>query len=71
MLIVVWIKLWVFGIQGPPPLPLFMNYLEEGLYRSFLEGVIFVSLVTLTDTSAELCILGDVGVSCHSSTDIE
>ena len=48
-----------------------MNYLEEGLYRSFLEGVIFVSLVTLTDTSAELCILGDVGVSCHSSTDRE
>ena len=36
LLIVVWRKLWVFGLRGTPPLPLFRNDLEEGIYCSLL-----------------------------------
>ena len=67
MLIVVWIKIWIFGLRGPPPLSLFRNDIEEGIYLRLLEGIIFVTRVTLTATA--LCIFGDGGVSFHSSTD--
>ena len=69
MLILVWRKLCIFGLWGPPPLPIFRNYLEEGLYRSFIEGVLSVTLVTIT--AIAICIFGAIGFSCQSSTDRE
>ena len=44
MLILVWRKLCIFGLWGPPPLPLFRNYLEEGFYHSLLEGLLLILL---------------------------
>ena len=66
MLMIFWRKLWLFGLQGPPPIPLFRNYLEEGLYCSLIEGLLFVTL-----TATSLCIFGAVGVICNSITDRE
>ena len=68
-MIVVWRNLWLFGLWGPPPIPLFRNDIEEGLYCSLIKGLIFVTLVTLTATV--LYIFGAGGVSCHISTDRE
>ena len=68
LFIVVWRKLWISGLWGPPKLPLFRNDLGEGLYCSLIEGILYVIIVTIIAT--ELCIFGSGGVSFHSSTDI-